>query len=122
MADNKQYVTLPQENGAVLISEDVVATIVSQTVKDIEGVYGICARYSTDIVELINRKNWRRGLRVTIAQNDQITIDCDLIICYGQSVVDVAKAAQSAVVAAVASVTGVNAITVNVNICGIVRK
>ena len=122
MADNKQYVTLPQENGAVLISEDVVATIVSQTVKDVEGVYGICARYTTDIVELINRKNWRRGLRVTIAQNDKITIDCDLIICYGQSVVDVAKAAQSAVVAAVASVTGVKVVAVNVNICGIVRK
>ena len=122
MADNKQYVTLPQENGSVLISEDVVATIVSQTVKDVEGVYGICTRSGSDIVELINRKNWRKGLRVTIAQNNKITIDCDLVMYYGQSVVDVAKAAQNAVVAAVTSVTGVNVIAVNVNVCGIVRK
>ena len=62
MADNKQYITLPQENGRVMISEDVVAAIVSQTVKDVEGVCGICARRNSDIVEIIGKKNWKKGL------------------------------------------------------------
>lgn len=121
MADNKQYITLPQENGSVMISEDVVAAIVSNAARDVEGVAGLCVKNS-DIVELISKKNWKRGLRINIAQNNKIAIDCNLIIYYGQSVVDVAKAVQESVVAAVASVTGAKVVAVNVNICGIVRK
>ena len=40
MADNK-YITHTQENGTVMISEDVIATIVSNAVKDVEGVVSI---------------------------------------------------------------------------------
>lgn len=122
MADNKQYITIPQESGSVMISEDVVAAIVSNAAKDVEGVAALCVKRNADIVELLSKKNWKRGLRISIAQNNKIAIECNLIINYGQSVVDVAKAVQESVVAAVASVTGAKVVAVNVNICGIVRK
>ena len=122
MADNKQYITIPQESGSVMISEDVVAAIVSNAAKDVEGVAALCVKRNSDIVELLSKKNWKRGLRISIAQNNKIAIECNLIINYGQSVVDVAKAVQESVVAAVASVTGAKVEAVNVNICGIVRK
>lgn len=122
MADNKQYITIPQESGSVMISEDVVAAIVSNAAKDVEGVAALCVKRNSDIVELLSKKNWKRGLRISIAQNNKIAIECNLIINYGQSVVDVAKAVQESVVAAVASVTGAKVVAVNVNICGIVRK
>ena len=122
MADNKQYITLPQENGSVMISEDVVAAIVSNAAKDVEGVAALCVKRNSDIVELISKKNWKRGLRISIEQNNKVVIECNLIINYGQSVVDVAKAVQEAVATAVTSVTGAKVVSVNVNICGIVRK
>ena len=122
MADNKQYITLPQENGSVMISEDVVAAIVSNAAKDVEGVAALCVKRNSDIVELISKKNWKRGLRISIEQNNRVVIECNLIINYGQSVVDVAKAVQEAVATAVTSVTGAKVVSVNVNICGIVRK
>lgn len=38
MAENKQYITQPEEHGTVLISEEVIAGIVSLAVAEVEGL------------------------------------------------------------------------------------
>ena len=122
MADNKRYITQVQENGNVMISEDVVSTIVSLAIKDVEGVVGLSTKPGADIVEMIGKKNWGKGLRVAIAEDNALTVDCDIIVSYGQSVVAVAGAVQEAVLGALESATGVKVNAVNVNVCGIVRQ
>lgn len=122
MAENKQYITQVQDNGRVMVSEDVIATIALQALTDIEGYVGLSAKPGSDIVELIGKKNWGKGLKVTIGENDELTVDCNVTISYGHSVVAVAKNIQEAIVGALESMTGVNAISVNVNVCGIVRQ
>ena len=44
MAEYKQYITQEQENGSVMISEDVVSTIAAHAVADVEGVVGIITK------------------------------------------------------------------------------
>ena len=122
MAENKQYITRVQDNGRIMISEDVVATIVVQALNDIEGFVGLTGKMGVDIVELLGKKNWGKGLKVTIGENDELSIDCNVIISYGQSVVTVATAVQQSIISAVESMTGVSAVSVNVNVCGIVRQ
>lgn len=122
MAENKQYITQVQDNGRVMISEDVISTIVIQSLTDIEGYVGLSAKPGADIVELIGKKNWGKGIKVTISENDELTIDCNVVISYGHSVVAVAKAIQEAVSGALQSMTGVTVVSVNVNVCGIVRE
>ena len=122
MADNKQYVTQVQDNGTVLISEDVIATIVIHAVEEVEGVVGLNAKPGADIVELIGKKNWGKGLKITIGEEDALSIDCNITVAYGQSVVSVAKAVQESVTNALESMAGVNIAAVNVNVCGIVRQ
>lgn len=122
MAESKQYISQAQENGSIMISEDVVSAIVEHTISDVEGVAGISAKASNDITELINKKNWGKGMKILIAEDNSLTIDCNVTICYGQSVVDIAEAVQSAVTSAVESMTGVKVTAVNVNVCGIIRK
>ncbi len=122
MAENKQYITQVQDNGRVMISEDVICTIVVQSLTDIEGFVGLSAKPGADIIDIIGKKNWGKGLKVTIGENDELTIDCNVIISYGQSVVAVAKAIQEAVTGALESMAGVSVVSVNVNVCGIVRK
>lgn len=122
MAENKQYITQIQDNGTVMISEDVVSTIVAQAVKDVEGVVGLSTKPGADIADMIGKKNWGKGLRIEIGEDNSLTVDCDVIVCYGQSVVAVAGAVQEAVVAALESATGVTVNAVNVNVCGIVRQ
>ena len=122
MAENKQYITQIQDNGTVMISEDVVATIVAQAVTDVEGVVGLSVNPVAELVDMIGKKNWGKGMKIAIGADNALTIDCDVLIAYGQSVVAVAEAVQSAVLAAVESMTGVKNITVNVNVCGIAKQ
>ena len=122
MADNKQYVAQNQENGCVMISEDVISTIVAHAVKDVAGVVGLSNKSGMDIVDIIAKKSWGKGINVTISADDTVSVDCDIIVSYGQSVVSVAAALQEAIVSALESMTGVRVGDVNVNICGIVRQ
>ena len=122
MAENKQYITQTQENGNVLISEDVIATIVANAVKDVEGVVALSVKPGSEIADKIGRKNWGKGIKITIDEDDSLTIDCNINVGFGQSVVTVAKSVQEAITAALASTTGVQASAVNVNVCGIIRQ
>ena len=119
MADNKQYITRVQNNGSVMISEDVVATIIEHAIHDVEGVIGLSTKPGADIAELIGKKNWGKGMKITIAENNELCVDCNVIVAYGQSVVNVATAIQDAIGSALESTTGVKVASVNVNICGI---
>ena len=122
MAENKDYVTQTRENGSVLISEDVITTIVAHAVEEVEGVVGLNAKPAADIIEMIGKKGWGKGLKLTIGEEDALTIDCNVNVAYGQSVVSVANAVQEAVSNALESMAGVKIAAVNVNVCGIVRQ
>lgn len=122
MADNKQYITQTQENGSVLISEDVIATIIEQAVGEVEGVVSLSVKPVADIAEIIGKKSWGKGIKITIGENNKLDIDCNVVIGYGQSVVDVAGSVQKAITGALESMIGICAASVNVNVCGIVRQ
>ena len=122
MADNKTYITQTQENGTVMISENVIATIVDHAISEVEGVVGMSTKPGADIAEMIGKKNWGKGLKITISENDQTYIDCNIVVAYGQSVVSVANAVQIAVTNALESMTGVKVACVNVNVCGIAQQ
>ena len=121
MAD-KTYITQIQENGTVMISEHVIATIVDHAINEVEGVVGLSTKPGADLAEMIGKKNWGRGLKITIGENDELYIDCNVVVAYGQSVVSVANAVQTAVTNALESMTGVNVASVNVNVCGIAQQ
>ena len=115
MAEYKQYITQIQEGGNVMISEDVVATIVEHALTEVEGVVKGGA-------EVVGKKHWGKGLRIAIADDNSLNIGCNIIVAFGQSVVDIAKSVQEAVTGAVESVTGVTVKEVHVNVCGIAKK
>jgi uncharacterized alkaline shock family protein YloU len=119
MAENKQYITQNQENGTVLISDDVIGAIVVSSLKDVEGVIGIGGKLGFDLASI---KNWAKALRINIADENSVTIDCNIIVAYGQSVILVAKNAQDAITMAIESMTGVKPAAVNINVSGIARQ
>jgi len=122
MAENKQYITQIRENGSVMISEDVIAAIVIHAVNDVEGVVCLSVKPGADIADLIGKKGWGKGVKVTISDEDELYIDCNVIVGYGQNVVSIANQVQSAIADAVENMTGVVAKTVNVNVSGILRQ
>ena len=110
MADYKRYITQTQENGNVMISEDVVAAIAEHALQEVEG-----AALLRDI------KNWNKGIKILIAEDNSVAISMNITVTFGYSVVEVAANAQSAVTASVENRTGVKVSEVNVNICGIAK-
>ena len=112
MADIKRYITQVQENGNVMISEDVVTTIVANAALEVDGVEG-----------LHMRKSWGgKNMKILIAEDNSLTIDCNLIVKYGYSVIDIAQNAQAAVTSAVESMTGVKVAQINMNVCRIAKQ
>ena len=127
MADNKQYITQAQENGTIQVSEEVIATIVSLALGEVEGVAGLSAKNGMDInlseiAEIIGIKSRGKGLKITITDDDTLYIDCYINVLFGQSVIAVATAVQEAVTSAVESTLNIKVAGVNVNVCGIVRQ
>ena len=121
MAEYKQYITQIQENGNVMISEDVIATIVAHALAEVDGIGSMGSTPGIVIADFAAKKNWSKSLKILIAEDNTVSIDCSIMIAYGHSVVDVASAVQQTVTANVESMTGVKVDVVNVNICGVVR-
>ena len=86
-----------------------------------EGVVGLSTKPGSDIADLIG-KNWGKGMRIQIAEDNSISIHCNIVVKFGFSVVVVATNVQNALTNAVESMTGVKVTGVDVNICGIERQ
>ncbi|MBQ8834570.1 MAG: Asp23/Gls24 family envelope stress response protein [Oscillospiraceae bacterium] len=121
MAEYKQYITQIQENGNVMISEDVVAVIVAHALAEVEGLGSLGTKPGIGIQDFATKKQWSKSLKVQIAEDNSLTISCSLMIQYGYSVVDVAAAVQQSITTSLESMTGVKVSDVHVNVCGVVR-
>lgn len=111
MAENK-YITQFQENGSVMISEEVLVSIISVAVDEVEGA----------VLSGKPGKNWGKGIKIVIDDDDKVEVTCYVNVLYNQSVVTIANAVQEAVVSALESMTGVVVAGVNVNVVGIIRQ
>ena len=111
MADNK-YITQAQENGSVLIAEEVLVNIISLAVAEVEGA------------ELSGKPgiNWGKGIKLTIDEESRVQVKCYINVAYDQSVVTVATNVQENVATALESMAGVTVLGVNVNVVGVMRK
>ena len=118
MSESKEYLVQQQENGNILISQEVVASVAALAVRDVEGVYGLSMTAGFDISEILGKKNLRKGIRV-VFQEDEIEISCNLIVRMGSAVMTVAKNVQESIANEVASITGIRPARVNVNVCGV---
>ena len=75
MAENK-YITQTQENGQVLIAEEVLVNIISQAVAEVEGA------------ELSGKPgiNWGKGIKLSIDDDNSVTAKCYINVAYDQSI------------------------------------
>lgn len=118
MSENKDYISQEVDNGKVHISEEVIVSIASMAAQDVEGVYGLGGNSGSDLSKLA-KKVVSKDVKAVISPEDQISIDCYIIVLYGYSVIDVAKSVQDAIKSNVESTTGCKVKDVNVSIGGI---
>ena len=122
MADSKEYMTLPEENGSINISEEVIAAIAVGAVREVEGVSGMMTSMGNSVTDLVNnRKNAQKGAKgVKIDMTGTaLVLDLYLTVQYGQPIPEVAENAQKAVASAVEAMTGCPVGTVNIHVGGV---
>ena len=122
MAESKQYITQLQDNGSVLISEDVIAEIVAHAAGEVDGVISMNVKLGADIAEMIGKKTWGKGIKITVLEDNSVAISCNITVSYGVNVVAIAKAAQTAIINALESMAAIQIASVDVNVSGIVRQ
>ena len=81
MAESKQYVAQTLDNGSIQISDAVIAEVVAHAVSEVKGVVGINTKSGSDFADFLNKKKWNKGLTITVADNNKVTIDCNIVVC-----------------------------------------
>nr|WP_326212442.1 Asp23/Gls24 family envelope stress response protein [uncultured Oscillibacter sp.] len=122
MAESKEYMTLPEENGSINISEEVIAAIAVGAVREVEGVSGMMTNLGGSVSDLVNnRKNAQKGVRgVKIDMTGTaLVLDLYLTVQYGNPIPEVAGNAQKAVSSAVEAMTGCAVEAVNIHVGGV---
>jgi len=117
MADNN-YIIRESEQGNVYISEDVVATIVAEAVREVDGVAGFATSLGGEIAERLSKKPSGKGVKIAFIDNE-VVVEAFVLVKYGVVISDVAAAVQETVASSVEGMTGVCVKAANVTICGI---
>jgi len=114
------YITRAGDSGSVHISDEVIATIAQQAVREVDGFGGFATSFGGEIAELLgSKKQTGRGVKISTADNE-VTVEIFILVQYGTVINRVAEAAQAAVVSSMEAITGLPVKTVNVTVCGIV--
>ena len=122
MAESKEYMTMPEENGSINISEEVIAAIAVGAVREVEGVSGLMTNLGGSVTDLVtNKKNAQKGAKgVKIDMTGAaLVLDLYLTVQYGQPIPEVAENAQKAVSSAVEAMTGCPVEAVNIHVGGV---
>jgi len=116
MEENKEFVA--ENNNNIKISEEVIITIASVSVSEIEGVSGTGMGIVEGIAKMFSKKPSNGGIKVSISENNVI-IDINVIMNYGVRIPEVAWNIQEAVKKEVELMTGLIVEKVNVRVVGI---
>jgi len=122
MAENKDYMTLAEENGSIHIAEEVVAAIAVGAVREVEGVSGMMTNLGGSVTDLVNnKKNAQKGTKaVKIDMSGAaLLLDLYLTVQYGYAIPEVAENAQKAVASAIEAMTGCQVDAINIHVGGI---
>jgi len=116
MQENKDFT--PENNNNIKISEEVIITIASVSISEIDGVSGTGMGIVEGIAKIFTKKPLNGGIKVTISENNVI-IDINVIMNYGVRIPEVAWNIQEAVKKEVELMTGLSVEKVNVRVVGI---
>ncbi len=106
-------------NGAIVVSENVIARIAGVATSNCYGVVGMAYKNASDsIVSLLKWDAITKGIKVTTA-DDKISVDLHIIVEYGVNINATCESIIESVKYAVENATGFKVGSVNVNVEGV---
>lgn len=101
------------------ISEDVIGIIAGLAASEVEGIAGMTLGFVDGINQILGgNKKYSKGVKIEL-EGKKVTIDLYVNVKYGVRIPDIAWAAQNSVKSAVETMTGLDVVSVNINVQGI---
>ena len=107
------------EGGRIIFADEVVATIASLAVSDVEGVSALSGGMVEGITEMLGKKNMTKGVKVEVGQ-EEAAVDVSVSVRYGYKIKEVCEKIQAAVKSAIETMTGLRVVEVNVFVQSVV--
>ena len=114
-----QVVYEKDENGQVIIADEVIAIIAGIAATEVEGVDSMDGGWSGEIIAKMGIRDLSRGVTISI-DDQQVSVNLRLNIRYGYSIPEVSKKVQDKVATAINSMTGLSVLDVNIKIADII--
>lgn len=112
-------VNMLNENGNIIIDDQVFATLAGLAAMECYGVVGMASRNATQgIFELLKREQLTKGIKVTTV-DDKINIDLYIVLQYGVKISVVADNIISRIKYSVETFSGVSVENVNIFVQGV---
>lgn len=105
-------------DGSIIFSPDVVATIAGVAATSVEGVAGMSGGIVDGIVDILGMKNFKKGVKVELGTEETI-INANIVIKYGYKLNEVCLEVQKKIKNAVETMTGLRVVSVDVSVLGI---
>lgn len=103
----------------IQISNDVISTIAGVAATEVEGVASLSSLLSSNIKELLYKKNAAKGVAVEVTDTGDVSITINMIVKYNYKIQEVALNVQNQVIRAISDMTNYNVLAVNVNVVGV---
>lgn len=107
------------EGGRIIFADEVVATIASLAVADVDGVAALSGGMVEGITEMLGKKSLTKGVKVEVGQ-EEAAVDISVSIRYGYKIKEVCENIQAAVKSAIETMTGLRVVEINVFVQSVV--
>ena len=115
---NNYTIELDNNNGEIVIADEVVAVIAGLAAMEVEGVASMAGNATRELISKIGIKSLSKGVRVDILEG-VVTVAMTLNIKYGYNIMDISTKVQEKVKASVENMTGLTVADVNVRVAGV---
>ena len=105
-------------DGNITFATEVLEIIAGVAACDIPGVAGMSGGFKEGIADMLGRKNFTKGIKVTKTE-DSLVVDIQIIVEYGVIVPDVCANIQKSVSEAITTMTGLKITAINIAVQGV---
>ena len=115
---NNYTIELDNNNGEIVIADEVVAVIAGLAAMEVEGVASMAGNATRELISKIGIKSLSKGVKVDILEG-VVTVAMTLNIKYGYNIMSISTKVQEKVKASVENMTGLTVADVNVRVAGV---
>ena len=115
---NSYTIELENNNGEVVIADEVVAVIAGLAAMEVEGVATMAGDATRELISKIGKKSLSKGVKVDILEG-VVTVALALNIKYGYNIMAITTKVQEKVKTAIENMTGLTVADVNIRVAGV---